>query len=118
MDVDRSFVAVEIDAPHALEQPISRERNAGITGKFHQQRELAGLEFDVGSVDAGFARRRIDLKATEVQERSGLRDGTTGSPQNRLDANDQLARRERFAQIVVGPELETHDSIEFIAACR
>jgi len=99
VDVDRSFVAVEIEAPDALEQPISRERNAGVACKLHQERELARLELDVGSVDARLARRRIDLEPAEAQERSGLRDGSTGAPQDRLDADDQLARRERFADI-------------------
>jgi hypothetical protein len=99
VDVDRSFVAVEIEAPHALEQPISRERNAGIICKLHQERELAWLELDVGSVDARLARGRIDLEPAEAQERSGLRDGATGAPQDRLDADDQLARGERFADI-------------------
>jgi hypothetical protein len=46
-----------------------------------------------------------------------LRDGATGTPQDRLDADDELARGERLAQVIVGAEFETHDTIELIAAC-
>ena len=57
---------LEIETPHALEQTLARERNAGICRQFKEQRELARLEPDVVPVDARFARCFVDLEASKA----------------------------------------------------
>ena len=62
-------------------------------------------------------RQRIDLQVA---------DGDAGllvrlhvrSAQNRLDAADELARRERLGHVVVGAELEAQDAVDLVAARR
>ena len=92
--VNGPFVAREIETPHALQQPVARERDARIARKLHQQGELARFELHVVAVNAGFPRRGVELQAAETQRRRRLHDGLPHAPQDRLNANDQLSRRE------------------------
>ena len=59
------------------------------------------------------ANRRSDSRARSVS--SGSRGMCDGAPQDRLDASDQLARAERFRQIVVGADFEPDDAIDLLA---
>src|SRR5579872_6776936 len=104
--VNRSFVTIEIEAPDALEQPVARERDAGVSRELEQQRELARLESNVGPVDACLARARIDLEAAELKNRPRRRNAASGAAQDRLDAHDDLARREGFRDEIIRPKFE------------
>ena len=60
----------------------------------------------------------IDFEATEMERASqGLIRGLR-SPQHGAKASEKLARTERFWEIVVCTDFETHDSIGFVSARR
>jgi hypothetical protein len=102
--VDRPLVAVEVEAPDSLKQPVARKCDAGVTGELHQERELSRFEFNVGAVDARFACALVDFEPAKAQHRSGLRNSAATAPQDRLDSHDQLPRRKRLADIPEYPK--------------
>ena len=101
-----------------IEQTIAAEDTAAGLDEAGQQAEL-----DVGEGDRYAAAG--DLVAVEVDDEVGQREACPGSgvggprrrpPQDRLDAQDQLGRRERLGQVVVGAILEAGDPVDGRAA--
>src|SRR5579863_899005 len=90
VNVNRALVAVKIESPDALQEPVARQRDARVSGKLHQQRELARLEPSVGAVDTRLTCALIDLQAAEAQHRTCLREGPAAPAQDRLHPHHQL----------------------------
>ncbi len=97
-----------------LQQHRARERDAGVRGQLQQQRELARLEPDVGTVDARLAGRLVDLEPVEAQHQRTAVARQPGPPPDRLDPRDELARRERLGHVVVGADLQPDDAVDLI----
>jgi hypothetical protein len=64
--VDRALVTVEIEAPHAFEQRVSRQRDAWIGREREEERVFARLEGDGLPVDPHLARGFVDLEPSEA----------------------------------------------------
>ena len=65
----------------------------------------------------------VTVRASRSTRRSAtsstrLVDGPTRPAQDRADPRDELPRRERLHDVVVGPELETDDAVGVRAPCR
>ena len=115
MHVDGPGVAEPVVPPHAVEDLLPREREAGPLGEEAEEVELLGRELDrlVGDQD---------LPATAVDGRGpGLHDlGRTGAvdpAQHRLHPRHQLGGGERLGEVVVTAELESEHAVDFAVAC-
>lgn len=118
VNVDRALVAIEIVSPHALEQRVARECDAGTRDKRKQKRVFAWFEADVMTIDTRFARALIDLEAPEAQQLWTGFVTHSRTTQDRADARDDLAWRKRFDDVVIGAELESDDAIDFVGSRR
>ncbi len=94
---------------------VSRQHATGALRQHHQQLELMAGQVARLTVEPGNTSTDVDLQPAETQNfvARRLRRGTA---QQRLDACQQLARLERFGQVVVGTELQTDDSVQRLAA--
>jgi hypothetical protein len=70
----------------------------------------------INAVDAHLARGLVDFEPIEAQEHGRCIHDDAAAPRERPYPRDQLARRERFAHVVVGAELEPDHAIDLIAA--
>ena len=87
--------------------------------QFEQEIELARLERDRPRVDPCFARGLIDFQAAETADRRLFERphrATAAAPQQRFDPRDELARRKRLADVVVGTHLQADDAIDLFRA--
>jgi len=114
VNVDGSFVAVEVVAPNALEQRVAREGNTGIRRKGQQERVLARFEPDIVAVDTRFPGGLVDLQAAETPQLRTRLVLHAAAPQNRSHARDDFARGERLHDVIVGPQFEADDAIDFV----
>src|SRR5438309_9640208 len=101
VDVDRPVqrlcrtVAVE-----RVEKRVPRKNAALGFSKRHQQAELRRGHEQRTALAAGFVAVAVDLHVTETQRLPWP--AAAGPPQDRLHADDELGRRERPRQVVVG----------------
>ena len=65
-------------------------------------------------VDADLAAAEVDGRGADLQDLGRRR--PFGAPQHRLDARDELGRRERFGHVVVGAELEPEHAVDLAVA--
>ena len=114
VDVHGPRAAGVAHPPHAIEEPVARVHDAGALEEVGEEvellrrqldrlvadRHLAALDVDddVGELDAVVARRRL------------------GATKDRLHAGDELARRERLGDVVVGADLEPGDTVGLLVA--
>src|SRR5581483_7597957 len=80
-----------------------------------EQLELTQGEVAFVAVDENLVGAEIDAQATALVEAGavGFEGGGVGATQEGLDAGDDLARAERFDDIIVGAHLEAEHAIDF-----
>src|SRR3954453_13608259 len=101
MDVDRSFVDVDIAAPYAIEQLLAREHSAGTLHEVLQQPEFGRAELDLLVAAQHAPTFAVQDDVAYTQDRApALRLRT---PQQRSDTRQQLRNRERLDDIIVRP---------------
>jgi hypothetical protein len=81
-----------------------------------QQLEVAARERHVGATDRDPHRREVHRETSHAHERRRGADLTGRAADERLKASEQLARRERLDQVVVGPELEAQHAVALLGA--
>lgn len=93
-------------------------RDAGIGREKQQQCEFARLEPYVRTVNPRLARRLIDFQPPETQHARGTLTAVSGAPEHGFDPRDDFTRRKRFADVIIGAELQSDDAIDFVRARR
>ena len=114
MYVDGLAVAPEIGAPHVFQKRVPRLDAPRVGDQVRDEAELARRQPDVhpverDSVSGPVNDERTDGVALRHSPRAlglGLR-----SPQDRIDACDDLTHRERLGDVVVGAKLEADDLV-------
>ena len=91
-----------------------RARRPALPASSISKANSRGLQPHVGSVDPRLPRPGVDLEAPEAQHRTRRRRRPAAAAQDRLDAHHGLARRERFADVVVGAEFEAEHPIDLV----
>ena len=116
MDVDRAVEGLEFLALDEIHQALAREHPSGVFGQRHQKIELVAGEKPLVAVDADHAGFAVDLKPPEAQHRLRRARRSPAAAQNGADARLQLARVEGLGEIVVGPNFESDDAVDVLAA--
>ena len=70
------------------------------------------------TVHAGFASSEVDGDAAGVEHRGHGLAAVLDAPEDRAHASDELARRERLRDVVVGAELEAEHAVDLSRSCR
>src|SRR6266540_3513591 len=109
--VHRSCLDEAVVAPHALEQAIPRQHPILVLHQEAQQFELAAGEPHGRLVHRD--RHGIEIRDEMLALVGGLPRviGARAPAQDRADARAQLAKAERLRHVVVGPQIETADTI-------
>ena len=109
MHVDGALFDVSIAPPDPVEQLPAAEYPLGVGHEKMQQPVFGGAERDLALARADPMTGVIELQALDLHHVGRAR--RRGSPQHRLDAGQQLARRERLGDVVVGAALEAADLV-------
>ena len=88
---------------------------AGVAGQRGEQLEFARGKIDLFAVDQDFVSRNIDGQLAEFKH-FALRFGIhVSAAQKSAHARNQLARRKRLDEVVVGTKLKADDTVSHIA---
>src|SRR5215207_1647351 len=112
--VDRAGVAVPVVTPHAVEDLLAGQREAGALGEVAQQVELLRRELDGLARDAHLAPAGVDRHRTQLHDLG--RGAAVDAPQHRFHPGDELGGRERLRHVVVAAELQAEHPIDFAVA--
>ena len=117
MRINGPRVRIVLVTPHRVQQPIARERFAGMRNKIGEQSE--------------FFRRKINLCARaqhciaayvhlNIAESIDLWRGRwwRDASQHSLNAGHQFANRERLSDIIVSAKLQADDLVDLLATRR
>ncbi len=94
----------------------AREDAAGLPCQREQQLELRRREVDAPVGDGDPHPADVELHVRRAHH-LGMRQVAVDPAQNGPDTGDELARTERFRDVVVGPQLEADDAIGLLATC-
>ena len=104
MDVDGARLDIDVLAPHRVEQLLAREDAAGMLHEMAQQAELGRAEMDRLAGARHAMRHQVHHDVGVAQRLVGQR--RPDAAQHGADARDQLGRRERLGDVVVGAGVE------------
>ncbi len=108
--------------PEAVEQVRPCEDLAGVLRQEREDLELGGRQLGGPARNVHFVEVVIDLEIGDARlprrlaARSDRR--LAGAPQQRANAREHFARRERLRDVVIGPELQADDAVRLVGACR
>ena len=107
-------------AVDGIEQLVAAQDAAAGLDEAGQEPELDPGQGDRHAVAGDLVAVEVDDQVGQRQARAGAGVGVRagGAAQDRLDAQDQLGRRERLGQVVVGAVLEAGDAVDGRAAGR
>lgn len=91
VDVDRARIAVEVEAPHGLDELIAREHAPLIAREQPEHIEFARLQTHGFSIQRHLAALRIDGDRADDAPRSGFERRRARAAQDGAHARDQLA---------------------------
>jgi hypothetical protein len=117
--VDHVVVAVPVAAPYEVAEHATGEDHRRLGRQGVEQVELDAGERDLVLGELDPARMGVDRQAAHdprpalVLARAGV-----GPAQHRPDPGDQLARRERLGDVVVGPDLEADHPVDLVVTRR
>ena len=118
-DVDRDRAAIAPRAPQQLEQLVAPEHLPRVLGEDPQQLELARGQAHAALAERDLVRRQVDRQPAEAQHarRAAVAARCPArAAQHRLDARDDLGRRRRLDDVVVGAEPEPAQLVAVVAA--
>ena len=109
--IDGARTAVEVPAPHALQQRLAGKDHARLAHEVLEQVKLAQGELErlTGNGYLAVAGRKHDIAHAEHIAR--LLDHAAAA-QQRTTAACELHERKRFGQVVIGTAVERHDLVE------
>src|SRR5438270_1664396 len=118
VDVDGALVAVPSRSPHAVEELLTGESQAGVVGQEPEQVELSrGKRHDV-TADACLAPSCVDLHPAHEHDVGPVPRRSLDPTEDRLHPGDELPRREGLGHVVVGPELQAEHAVDLSVARR
>jgi hypothetical protein len=122
MYVDGAVEGFERFPLDGAQQELARQHPARMAREHLQQIELVGRHRPVFPIDACLTGGRVDIEAPEAQDLFGLRiarrQTARAAAGNGAQPRQQLARLERFGEIVVGADLQPDHAVERVAARR
>ena len=89
----------------------------GIAGERGEEVELPGPQAEIPAGDGRLAPARVDPERADLH-RPPAAGRHVGPAEDRLDPGDQRPRVEGLGHVVVGAELEAHDRVDVVVACR
>ena len=115
MHVDAAIERFQWVALQRVHDLVARQHPPGAVCQHAEQLELVAGQVARRATHSCLARPQVDLEPAEHQHLVGqhLR---SRAPQQRLHAGEQFARLERFAQVVVGADLQAHDAVGGLTA--
>ena len=106
-------------AVHRRDQLVARQHAALVDRERREQPQLGRGHHELGAADPDLVAIAIDRHVADRERGPGRGHGLgRGAPQHRRDPRDELARRERLGEVVVGAELEAEHAIGLLAARR
>src|SRR5882724_7592447 len=116
--VDGAAVDVLGVAPDVGQELAAGLHPAGALHEQAQEAELGRGERDLLAADAQLVAGDVELDAPHREVGLAVRRGGLRllPPQDRLHPQDHLARAERLADVVVGPQLQADDAVDLLAA--
>ncbi len=115
--VDRARRDVAVDLPDVAEERRARLHAVAAVAERHEQLELERRQVHRLLVHPRAVGVAVDLQAPEP-ERRRRRALRRLPPEDRLDAEQELANAERLDDVVVGAELEAHDPVDLLPLRR
>jgi hypothetical protein len=115
-DIHGPVESVAVDAAQGLEKFVAVQRFAGVPDQEVEGREFMGGQANGPLVQPGLKAMEVDAQPAEMAP--AVRSRVPRAPQHGLDAGHQFPRFERFGQIVVGPQFESHHLVHEVAARR
>jgi hypothetical protein len=116
MDVDGPGAARKREPPDTVEQELTGQHAVRVAEQDREQVELAARQRHRRARDANLSRIPANDDVGRLER--GLVQPGLGAAEHGLDAGEQLARRERLRQVVVGAELESGDAVGLLVARR
>ena len=101
--VNHAFIA-----PNIVEQPIAFLHAAPALHQCAQQFELKTGQMHLPAVNANFVARRIDRNRTGAQTLVGF----FAAPEDCANSQHNFAWAERFCDVIIGAEFQTHNAID------
>ena len=116
VDVERLRRSVPVLVPNLLEDLVAPVHGAGVAREQREQIELLRCQRELRVAERDPAGTPIDLELAGADRGRAPRPVVATRRRDRTDACHQLAETERLHHVVVGPELEEHDAIDFLGA--
>src|SRR5271166_1523064 len=116
MHVDRAFLDISVPAPDPIEQLSARKDPLRVGHEEVQQPILGRSQGNLALAGTDAVAGIVELEPLDLDHV-----GAAGGPcaaQYRLNARQQLARREGFGDVVVRTALETADLVLLLGSCR
>ena len=117
MDIDRSRIAIIVEAPDFVEQLVAGEHPVRVAGKVIDKLQLFGRSVDALAVDPELVVCQVYLELVVFDLLYIRRRGARTASENCLDARHNFLCVEGLDDIVVRAELETEDFIKSLALC-
>src|SRR5690625_3089196 len=111
--VDGARVSLIIKSPHPLEQLFPFEGAARVACEVPKEVEFFARQPHRLSMDEAEPASAIDLQLWKCQPLASFGPFIGSSPQNGLNPEDELLGAEGLRDIVIGPQLETEDAVNF-----
>src|SRR5436190_9972761 len=107
--VDNIRLGIEAVVPDVLENHGFGDDAPGVAHQEFEEREFAGLEFDLLAGASHFAGEKVEGQVGNGQAGRFGRFG--GATNRRLDAGEQLGKSERLDEIIIAAGLQAFDAI-------
>ena len=124
-DVDAAVEGFSVAAVGQIQEPIAGQHPVGVSRKSLEKSELQAGDRDFRTIRIeALGRCQIQHAAPEAADtgrgragggRRALSRAGESAAQHALDASQQLARIERFAEIIIGAHLQPHAPVDDLA---
>ena len=116
MDVDGTFLDVDIPAPDRVQKLLAGKYPGGAFQQHPQQPVFGRAQMDRPAFAAHLVGGEVHLDAAVIEHLFGQR--RAGTPDNGAGAGHQFVGRKRLDHVVVGAGIETANPVTFLAAGR
>ena len=115
MNVDGACLARICEAPHVLEQSVTREDHAGLPAECFEELELLRAKRDRALAHEDLVPRRVNTDVADAQDAPAAGHARRAA-QDRSHAGHELARIERLREVVIHPRIESRDPLSVLGA--
>src|SRR5262245_40538789 len=115
VDVDGALINDDFLSPNGIEQVLPAKNASGLQGKSHQQTEFFRPKLQIMIYYDGTTTFGLNVEGTAIEYRLGAGRRNCSPPDCSSNAGKQLAKRERFDNIVVCAKFKTVDFVLFFS---